>query len=605
MQDDHVKQQRIRENEKLYTEVFYAFKDLLKNFTTELTKPGKDKSGLRIYQDPNGIVPDLPKTGLRIFQAGAAREIAKTALAQVGDKAVGLGNQAKDAVLDRVDVAARNFVKDLERQRGQSLPIEQSFAEAIKPAPEPAKVKDRLLYADNSIKPEMQATDMLAVAELFTAQRGDRLAGDSAKNLVVEFNGQLLMRTDSEGKVQVNNLQNQEILANFDFREKNQIAETIAQFERLKPQLKQVIHHQEVADIPKLTLWMEETAQINKPKHESAEAQTPEVLEAKDPKAQETHQAIGSKRTGSDSLVTEKQSPEVVSPSVNRPVDRRLEDALTYMAGRDDGAVKIDGQGFNGKDSRPGNLLADKIKNGTPLTDKEAQDGLELLYKYRKTQLAPAGHQLPEWDEISHQYSSQTTQNPQPPVVEKQSPEATKKNDLGPIEDSDYKLIPLQATAPATEDPWGERPIPAAQKPLQNASVDAEAKELSALHNRLAAVATVAFNGNYKGQMPAQGKIQTPAGTIIHKTIIDQETKSFDIAIERDGQKHQVASYREGAWAIQAGMAIATPLIREISMQVNSYGEFTSPEVIPRREVEDQQQANDKQQDEPERDYDR
>jgi hypothetical protein len=523
MQDDHVKQQRIKENEKLYTEIFHAFKDLLKNFKTELTKPGKDKSGLRIYQDPNGIVPDLPKTGLRIFQAGAAKEMAKTALAQVGDKAAELGNQAKGAVLDRVDVAARNFVKDLEIQRGQSLPIEQSFAEAIKPAPvaekpdqkqsvapekepepvatvepeakaepETAKVKDRLLYADNSIKPEMQAADMLAVAELFTAQRGDRLNGDSAKNLVVEFNGQLLLRTDNEGKVQVNNLQNQEILANFDFREKNQIAESIAQFERLKPQLKQVIHHQKVADIPKLTLWMEETAQINKPKHESAEAQTPEALAAKDAEAQETHQAIGSKRTGS-----------------------------------------------------------------------------------------------------------------QAPAIDKQSPEATKKNDLGPIEDSDYQLIPLQTTTPATEKPSGERPIEAAQKPQQDTSVDAEAKELSALHKRLAAVATVAFNANYKGQMPAQGRIQTPAGTVIHKTIIDQETKSFDIAIERDGQKHQVGSYREGAWAIQAGMALATPLIREISMQVNSYGEFTSPEVIPRREVEDQQQANDKQQDEPERDYER
>jgi hypothetical protein len=530
MQDDQVKQHRLKENEEFYVNVFNGFRDLIKNFKTELTK---DKSGLRIYQNPNGIVPEAPKTGLRIFREGGLKEVAKEAvdnvLSQVNEKATELKSQAKDAVLDKVDVAARNFVKDREvqRQGGQMKSIEQDFADVIAPPPkeseaptatatkepakEPAKekeadepvtppaaettkVKDRLLYADNNLKPEMTMPDMLAVAELFTAQRGDRLAGDAAKNLVVEFNGHLLLRTDKEGQVQVNNLQNQEILSNFNFREKNQIAESIAQFEALKPQLKQAIQLQTPADIPKLTAGMQERILNTEARINETESQVSEVVPATSVPAQEVHQGIGSKRIDSQAPSIDEQAPDIGSkPPQSVP------------------------QGMQPNSSQPS----------------------------KTSEVAPV---LP-------QVEPRPTTPPEPEA---------------------------EIKAPS------QRPTP----------------EMLETYARLAGVATVAFNANYKGETPAQGSLQTPSGTIIHKTIVDHETKSFDISIERDGQNQHVASYRDGSWTIQPGMIKADPLLREISTQINSDGEFMRPEVRPRQEIDEQQQA-DEQEYEPERDYGR
>jgi hypothetical protein len=561
MQDDQVKQHRLKENEEFYISAFKGFRDLIRNFSKELTK---DKSGLRIYQDPNGITPEPPKTGLRIFREGGLKEVAKAAVDnvvnQVSEVAKGIKTQATDAVLDTVDVAARNFVKDREvqRQGGQMKSIEQDLAEVIaapppketqtiappatepakkkepdqpitSPAAEPAKeaetdkkkdqsatppaaettkVKDRLLYADNNLKPEMTMPDMLAVAELFTAKRGDQLAGlagDAAKNLVVEFNGHLLLKTDKEGQVQINNLQNQEILSNFTFREKNQIAESIAQFEALKPQLKQAIQLQTPADMPKLVAEIEKKVQDSKPNLEKAEAQTPAVLPATSPPAQEMHQGIGSKRI-------EAQTP---APSI----EQQTPDV-----------------GSKPPQSIPQGMMPDMSQ--PPKTSEFASIPLQV------------------------------------------EPRPTAKAEAQEIhKDAGSKPIEALATPTATPTP-----------------------EMLETYARLAGVVTVAFNANYKGETPAQGSIQTPSGTIIHKTIVDQETRAFDISIERDGQNQHVASYRNGAWIIQEGMIKADPLLREISTQINSDGEFMQPEVRPRQEIDDRQQANE-QQYEPERDY--
>jgi hypothetical protein len=513
MQDDHLKQQRMKQNEKFVVDVFHAFKGLIDNFKTELSK---NKSGLKIYQDPNGIVPEEPKTNLQIFQAGgakeavknvfnqatekvaelgdAAKEIAKTALNQATEKVTELGDVAKETALDHVEATARNFARDRQKQRDQGQSIEQAFAEVIAPEAEqprekqpappevlevvpetdmvtpeaaPAKIKDRLLYANNNITPEMKMPDMLAVAELFTAQRGAQLEGDAAKNLIVEFNGQLLLKTDSEGRVQTNNLQNQEILSNFDFREKEQIADAVAQFEQLKPMLKKAIDLQLPPDIPKLTAEMEEKVKAANANIGKAEEQTPAVLGAASPAAKDVHQEIGSNRIDT-------QTPA------------------------------IENQALGTTPKTPEALPNAKISADTP-----------------------------------------GQQPPSPPV---------------------------------------------AQEP---------ASDLVKTHIRLAQATTIAFNVNYDGEIPAQGTIQTPTGTIIHKTIIDQESKAFDIAIERDGQRHQVASYRDGSWTIQEGMEKAEHLLREISTQINNEGEFMKPDVKPFKEVDQQQQ--DKY--EPERDY--
>jgi hypothetical protein len=199
---------------------------------------------------------------------------------------------------------------------------------------------------------DLTPADIKAIAGIVAGKPGDTIQG--GEGLIIKFNGKPLFETDENGKISLHTAVSPELKAKF-----------------------AALQAGAIATAPAL------------PTPTNTAAQSHEV---------------------------DKQAPDVVAPSLDRPVDRRLESALVYMASRDDGATKIDGQGFNGTDSRPGNLLADKINKGIPLTDREAQDGLEMLYKYRRTQLAPAGYQLPKWDEISHQYS---------PAVEEQAPEVT------------------------------------------------------------------------------------------------------------------------------------------------------------------------------------
>lgn len=71
----------------------------------------------------------------------------------------------------------------------------------------------------------------------------------------------------------------------------------------------------------------------------------------------------------------------------------KLRRALNYMVGRCDGARTRDGAGFNRFDSAFGRKLADDPN----LTPGQAEAALKLLYKYKETQLEPAGF---DWDAI-------------------------------------------------------------------------------------------------------------------------------------------------------------------------------------------------------------
>ncbi|MEG3440168.1 DEAD/DEAH box helicase [Pannus brasiliensis CCIBt3594] len=90
--------------------------------------------------------------------------------------------------------------------------------------------------------------------------------------------------------------------------------------------------------------------------------------------------------------------------SASLPKDKRLEAAILYLAGRCDGARQKDGVGFNGTDTKFGHWLADRIAEGKPLLKSNAEAGLKMIQKYRKTQLEPLGYTLPEWEAIEHQY---------------------------------------------------------------------------------------------------------------------------------------------------------------------------------------------------------
>ncbi|ETX03589.1 MAG: hypothetical protein ETSY1_46825 (plasmid) [Candidatus Entotheonella factor] len=84
--------------------------------------------------------------------------------------------------------------------------------------------------------------------------------------------------------------------------------------------------------------------------------------------------------------------------------DRRLEQAILYLADRCDGAAEQDGAGFNKFDARFGHWLAQTLEAGWPLSRHFAEAGLRMVHKYRQ-QLEIGGLSVPEWPAIAHQYA--------------------------------------------------------------------------------------------------------------------------------------------------------------------------------------------------------
>lgn len=230
-------------------------------------------------------------------------------------------------------------------------------------------------------KNNLTDADIKAISAIIAGKIGDTVSG--GEDLIIKYNGKPLFETDELGKILLHT--------------------------QVSPEIKQRFAALQAGVVP--------AVESGKPK--------PEALINNAPTA----------------------SPEQESTPA-KPVDRRLENALVFMAAADDGAVKVDGKGYNGKDTRLGNSLADKIGEGTALTQEEAQSGLEMLHKYRKTQLAPAGYQLPKWDEISHQYSPAANEQVNDAALTAETEiaptsHAEGKNDLGPINDTDFELLPL------------------------------------------------------------------------------------------------------------------------------------------------------------------
>lgn len=73
-----------------------------------------------------------------------------------------------------------------------------------------------------------------------------------------------------------------------------------------------------------------------------------------------------------------------------QPEYGQLEKALIYLAGRCDGAIKQDGQGFNGRDTEFGHSLADQILRGRTLSPKQ-RSAAERMVKTYKKQLEKGG----------------------------------------------------------------------------------------------------------------------------------------------------------------------------------------------------------------------
>jgi hypothetical protein len=81
-----------------------------------------------------------------------------------------------------------------------------------------------------------------------------------------------------------------------------------------------------------------------------------------------------------------------------------IEDALSYMSRRDDGAKAQDGKGYNLNDTGIGKRLTAQLDRGEALDSAQAQDALAMLKKYHK-QFADGGIKLPIWKSVQTQYS--------------------------------------------------------------------------------------------------------------------------------------------------------------------------------------------------------
>lgn len=104
-----------------------------------------------------------------------------------------------------------------------------------------------------------------------------------------------------------------------------------------------------------------------------------------------------------DLLKIQLELPLLIEQKREETCDRRLEQAILFLAGRCDGANSWDGQGFNKFDTGFGRWLAERIESKQPILKSHAEAVLRMLGKYSK-QLERADLTLPQWEEIEHQY---------------------------------------------------------------------------------------------------------------------------------------------------------------------------------------------------------
>ena len=108
---------------------------------------------------------------------------------------------------------------------------------------------------------------------------------------------------------------------------------------------------------------------------------------------------------------------EEIIARIEQNYDRRLENAILFLAGSDDGENLEGSIGFNGSDSRFGHWLASQLQGGAMLTLKQAHTALQMMQKYNETQLEPNGYSLPmAWEDIAHQYRERTIEGDPSPT---------------------------------------------------------------------------------------------------------------------------------------------------------------------------------------------
>lgn len=612
MSDDRQKEQKLKAAGELFNEFASSIGVFIKAARAEYKK---DRSGFRAHRQGQ-LKQQLNKglaTGLKVSRAALEPAIAqglkvtRELLEQKVEPIVNKGLEVKREIQAQVQNISQSiqpqsnsqnaneaFKQGLqmidadEKKKEQGL--ENSDQKQAEPEIERPKVQDELLYSDGKFMDGITKEDMLAITELITAQKGDKLQGNAAKGLTIEYNGEILLKTDRDGRVDTNRLNDQDLMSKFDSRATAEIAEFKAQAEELKGELKASIS-QDALDRKTLEKRVDDKSAEADKDFGNAEKQIPAVLEHNSSQGTQALQDIGSKRS---SVIQQGDQQQ------NKLPDLSIEKALQFLGVRDDGAKAKDGKGFNATDSRETAGMIKQIDNGVPLTSEQAKTALDLLPKYLRNQLNPNGFTLPKWEDVAHQY--------QPEVKQQQvSQSATPPQSNIPPD----KLAPMESAIPAPSSV----PVIPINPPIQGQG-QADWAKLEPLMpqskadplnlpqpetvppdklDRMAKVASTAFIQNYKGDRnngPIQGRVQAPDGAIIERTSTQGNGQGFDLSIEKNGVRHEVASYSysDGKFTIKEGMIAAVPAIQEISSNIDIDGKFTPKTVVPQLEQPDQAQ---------------
>jgi hypothetical protein len=618
MSDDRQKEQKLKAAGDFFNEFASSIGVFVKAARAEYKK---DRSGFRAHRQGQ-LRQQLNKglaTGLKVSRAALEPAIAqgfkvtRELLEQKVEPIVSKGLEVKreiQAQVQNIPQAAVDIANNISQsiqpqstgqnaneafkqglqmidadEKKEEQGLENSDQKQAEPEIERPKVQDELLYSDGKFMDGITKEDMLAIAELITAQKGDKLQGNAAKGLTIEYNGEILLKTDRDGRVDTNRLNDQDLMSKFDSRATAEIAEFKAQAEELKAELKASIS-QDVLDRETLEKRVDgKSAEADKD-FGNAQKQIPAVLEHNSSQGTQALQDIGSKRSPAIQQGDQQQ---------NKLPDLSIEKAVQFLGVRDDGAKARDGKGFNAKDSRQMQGMIEQINNGVPLTSEQAKTALDLLPKYLRNQLQPNGFTLPKWEDVAHQY--------QPEVKQQQSnipPGKLASMEPAVPAPSSVPVIPINPPIQGQgQDDWAKL------EPL-TPQIKADPLNLSQPEtvppdklDRMAKVASTAFIQNYKGDRKngtIQGRVQAPDGAIIERSQVNGQ--GFDLSVEKNGVRHEVASYSyaDSKFTIKEGMIAAVPVIQEISSNIDVDGKFTPKTVVPQLEQPDQTQAQEAQQ---------
>lgn len=148
--------------------------------------------GLEAKREIQAQVQNIPQAAVDIAN-NISQSIQPQSNDQTADQAFKQGLQMIDADEKKKEQGLENFLDDSDQKQAE-------------PEIERPKVQDELLYSDGKFMDGITKEDILAIAELITAQKGDKLQGEAAKGLTIEYNGEILLKTDRDGRVDTNRL---------------------------------------------------------------------------------------------------------------------------------------------------------------------------------------------------------------------------------------------------------------------------------------------------------------------------------------------------------------------------------------------------------------